>query len=343
MSAPLRIAWVVYGSLDQVSGGYIYDRLVVEQLRELGDTVTVISLSAGGESLPELSASEYDVVVADELCFREVGALFRAASPGLRRALLIHHLTAWEHAEGPVQSELLELEKAAIAAADVCIATSRVTADRLEHERLTQRVAVAEPGADRFARPSSAGQEPGAARLRLLFVGNILPRKRVLELADAFAELSSAHAELVLVGAELEPAYAQAVRALLDRADVAGRVRWLGSLEAAGVAEQLALADALVLPSALEGYGMVLSEALWSAVPIIAARVGAAEQLVSRTSAGLLYEPDDAAGLGAALSSFVSDGQLRAKLRAAAWLAAEQLPRWRDTASALRATLLRSR
>ena len=148
MPAPLRIAWVVYGSLDQVSGGYIYDRLVVEQLREMGDAVTVISLSSDSASLPELSASEYDVVVADELCFRELGALFHAASPGIRRAPLIHHLTAWEHAEGPVQSELLELEKAAIAAADVCIATSRVTADRLEHERLTQRVAVAEPGAD---------------------------------------------------------------------------------------------------------------------------------------------------------------------------------------------------
>ncbi len=40
----LRIAWVVYGSLDQVSGGYIYDRLVVEQLRAAGDRVTILSL-----------------------------------------------------------------------------------------------------------------------------------------------------------------------------------------------------------------------------------------------------------------------------------------------------------
>lgn len=343
MPAPLRIAWVVYGALDQVSGGYIYDRLVVEHLRALGDTVTVVSLSPDSASLPALSASDYDVVVGDELCFRELSALFGALPPGLRRVLLIHHLSAWEHPAGPARAALLELEKAAIAAADACIATSRVTADRLEHERLTRRVDVAEPGADRFERPSSAGQEPGAARLRLLFVGNILPRKRVLELAGAFAELSSSHAELVLVGAELEPAYAQAVRGVIARADVTSRVKWLGSLEAADVAEQLALADALVLPSALEGYGMVLSEALWSAVPIIAARVGAAEQLVSRTSAGLLYEPDDAGGLGAALSSFVSDTQLRTKLRAAAWLACEQLPRWRDTALTLRATLLQSR
>jgi len=337
------MAWVVYGSLDQVSGGYIYDRLVVEHLRALGDRVTIVSLEPNGATLPALDSNDYDVVLGDELCFRELGPLFRAAPPGLRRVLLIHHLTAWEHAPGPAQSELLALEKAAIDAADACIATSRVTADRLEHERLARRVLVAEPGADRFERPASAGQEPSGARLRLLFVGNIAPRKRVLELALAFAELSSEHAELVLVGAELSAGYAQEVRAVLARAGVTGRVRWLGSLAAADVAEQLSLADLLVLPSALEGYGMVLSEALWSGVPIVAARVGAAEELVSRTSAGLVYEPDDPSGLAAALTNFVADGELRSKLRRAAWLSAEQLPRWRDTALAVRATLVKPR
>ena len=87
----------MYGSLDQVSGGYIYDRLVVEQLRALGDSVTVISLTPGASKLPALSPDDFDVVVGDELCFRELLPLFQR-SPGLRRVLLIHHLTAWEHA-----------------------------------------------------------------------------------------------------------------------------------------------------------------------------------------------------------------------------------------------------
>jgi glycosyltransferase involved in cell wall biosynthesis len=105
----------------------------------------------------------------------------------------------------------------------------------------------------------------------------------------------------------------------------------------------LALADVLVLPSELEGYGMVLSEALWASVPVIAARVGAAEKLISRSGAGLLYEPDDDAALGATLASFVGDARLRARLRGCAWRAAEHLPRWRDTALAMRATLSQSR
>lgn len=338
----LRIAWVIYGSLDQVSGGYIYDRLVVEHLRTLGDAVTIVSLMPNSGSPASFHGGNYDVVVGDELCFRELSPLFRSAPDGLRRVLLIHHLTAWEHAPGPERDELLALEQAAIDAADVCVATSRVTADRLQHERVASNVFVAEPGADRFPRAPSAVRNLAAAYTRLLFVGNILARKRVLELARAFAELPRDQLELVLVGAELEPDYAGEVRAFIAQAQIADRVHWLGSLDATGVAAQLALADVLVLPSILEGYGMVLSEALWAGVPFIAARVGAAEALVGRTSAGLLYEPNDASGLSTALSRFVADHALRDQLRRAAWQAEAHLPRWRDTALALRATLLKS-
>jgi glycosyltransferase involved in cell wall biosynthesis len=70
---------------------------------------------------------------------------------------------------------------------------------------------------------------------------------------------------------------------------------------------------------------------------VIAARVGAAEKLIGETGAGLLFEADDAAALGASLSAFVSDAKLRLKLRRAAWNAAETLPRWRDSALSLRA------
>lgn len=337
----LRIAWVVYGPIEQVSGGYIYDRLVVEHLRALGDQVTVLSLAPAQNPLPHLRAEDFDVVVGDQLCFRELLPMFQSADPGVRRVLLIHHLAAWEQSAGAEQRELLALERELVDCADACVATSHVTADRLYAERISTRVAVAEPGADRLPRPETGGQEPCGALLRLLFVGNLLRRKRVLELCEAFAGLPAANSELVLVGAmDLEPEYVTAVRRLVAAEDLGKRVRFLGSLTAEGVAEQLAQADALVLPSALEGYGMVLSEALWASVPVIAARVGAAEQLIGRTSAGLLYEPDDDSALGATLSAFVSDALLRARLRENAWRAAEVLPRWRDTALALRRQLL---
>ena len=40
----MHIGLIIYGSLDTLTGGYLYDRLLVEQLRHRGDQVDVISL-----------------------------------------------------------------------------------------------------------------------------------------------------------------------------------------------------------------------------------------------------------------------------------------------------------
>jgi glycosyltransferase involved in cell wall biosynthesis len=338
---PRRIAWLVYGSLDQVSGGYIYDRLVVEQLRELGDEVTVLSLEPG--RMPALpSARDFDCLVGDELCFRELLSIFRDAEPELVRVLLIHHLSAWELAPGAERDATLALERSVVELADARLATSFVTAERLQREGLASSVHVAEPGADRLARPAERA-ERGGAPVRFLFIGNLIPRKQVLELVQAFARLPDERAELVLVGAELDAAYAAELRRAAQAPHLQGRVHWRGGLDPAGVAAELERADALVLPSRLEGYGMVLSEALWSGVPVIAARVGAAVQLSEATGAGLLHDGEDSEGLFENMNHFMGKAALRARLREAAWQAHAVLPRWRATALNLRAALPRSR
>ena len=40
----MKIGLVIYGSIDTLSGGYMYDRMLVEHLRAQGDTVEIISL-----------------------------------------------------------------------------------------------------------------------------------------------------------------------------------------------------------------------------------------------------------------------------------------------------------
>ena len=43
-SGAMHIALVIYGSLNEVSGGFLYDRKLVEHLQQRGHEVTVISL-----------------------------------------------------------------------------------------------------------------------------------------------------------------------------------------------------------------------------------------------------------------------------------------------------------
>ena len=43
----MRIGFIIYGSLDTLTGGYLYDKIVVQGLMDLGHEVEVISLPAG--------------------------------------------------------------------------------------------------------------------------------------------------------------------------------------------------------------------------------------------------------------------------------------------------------
>ncbi|WP_437586407.1 glycosyltransferase family 4 protein [Sorangium sp. So ce1000] len=344
----MRIAWVVYGALDQTTGGYIYDRLVVERLRRRGDVVEVVSLDpaprsralAGLALARRLARIDPAVVVGDELCFPELGPAFAPLPRRIARVLLVHHLTAWELPPGARRTALALVEAAVIRLCDAHLATSATTAARLRREHGVDRVDVATPGADRLPLRPRAARDGGP--VRLAFVGSFIPRKGLLELLAAFERVGSARATLVLVGdAARDPAYGERVRRAIDgSAHLGSRVAVRGVLDDEALAAALAETDALVLPSQLEGYGMVLTEAIRAGVPVLAARAGAIAEVVQDGAEALLW--DDGEGLVRALSRFIEDGALRASMSRAAALRAPALPTWDGTAAAVSAALARA-
>ncbi|WP_438004214.1 glycosyltransferase family 4 protein [Sorangium sp. So ce321] len=347
----MRIAWVVYGALDQITGGYIYDRLVVERLRARGDAVEVVSLDpaprsralAGLALARRLAQVDPDVAVGDELCFPELGPAFAALPRRIARALLVHHLSAWELPPGPRRAALALQETAVLRLCDAHLATSATTAARLRREHGVARVDVAPPGADRLPlRPRAGGADRDGGALRLTFVGSFIPRKGLLELLAAFERIGSPRATLALVGdAARDPAYAGRVRGAIARsAFLRARVVVPGVLGDDALAAELAATDALVLPSLLEGYGMVLTEAVRAGVPVLAARAGAVAEVVQDGAEALLW--DDGEGLVRSLSRFLEDGALRASMSRAAAVRSAALPTWDGAATAVRAALSRA-
>src|SRR3989304_4240199 len=69
----MRIGLVIYGALDILSGGYLYDRKLVEYLRAQGDTVEIISLpwrnyaSHLTDNFSFKSPANLDILIQDEL------------------------------------------------------------------------------------------------------------------------------------------------------------------------------------------------------------------------------------------------------------------------------------
>lgn len=168
--------------------------------------------------------------------------------------------------------------------------------------------------------PPSANQpeEPG----RILFLGQVEPRKGIYELVEAVALLRARFPQVELaVGGQ------GAMAELRRRAaqwNVADRIDELGWVDAGQKAQQLARAAIFCLPSHAEGLPMAMLEAMAAGKAIVVTGVGGIPDAVRDGDNGLLVPPGDVQALAAALARLLDDEQERRRLGARARATIEQ-------------------
>ena len=197
------------------------------------------------------------------------------------------------------------------------------------------QVHVVEPGTDAAA----LAQGSGSPALTLLCVATLTPRKGHAVLVEALAGLRDRAWTLHCVGStSRHAATAQALRASIAALGLGHRVHLHGELCPAALEALYAQADAFVLPSYHEGYGMALAEALAHGLPVLSTTAGAIADTVP-AGAGVLLPPGDVAALRQALARLMDDTPWRAALAAGARAARLRLPTWPQAAASF-ATLL---
>lgn len=157
---------------------------------------------------------------------------------------------------------------------------------------------------------------PGGAPL-LAYFGRLEHEKGVQDLLAALPRVRRAHpgARLVVAGtgtaADLLVAAARRHRVL--------RSAWFaGHLPDAELAALLAAADAVVLPSLYEPFGIVALEAAAAGAPLVASTAGGLGEVVRDRETGLSFAPGDVAGLAAAVGAVLDDPRAAARRAAAA-------------------------
>lgn len=334
--APLH--FVVPGSIDQRTGGYLYDARMVAEMRAAGRRVQVQELAGRFPDADDAAREGMDAALTgmpDSACV-VIDGLAGGGLPGvldrhadrLRLVALVHHPLAEETGlSGEEAARFARLEREALASCRGVVVTSAFTRSRVEAYGVPpERVRVAVPGTE----PAERAVGPGAdAPPALLCVASLTRRKGHTVLLEALHRVRDLPWTCSFAGSgSLAPEYARTVSTLASALELGDRVTFLGELAMAALDRVYHTSSVFVLASHYEGYGMALTEAMARGLPVVSTTGGAIPYTVPG-EAGVLVEPGDADALAGALRAVLTDeGGLLKRLRSGAARVATTLPDW---------------
>lgn len=349
----MRVGLVIYGSLDTVSGGYLYDRKLVEQLGVLGHSVLLFTLayrdytkhlcdnlnSTWNESLAK---ARVDVMLQDELNHPSLlWANLRRRNT--RRhypvASVVHHLRSSETEHPPLLRRIYrEIERIYLNSVDALLYNSATTRNTVEPLLNRPRPAlVAYPAANHLPADepdvdlrtiAARSRTPGP--LRVLFVGNLIPRKGLDQLLNALAQLPDGSWQLTVVGGQTaDHGYTKYIHARCNLLPP-GAVQFAGRVSDGELVRHYRAHHLLAVPS-YEGFGIVYLEAMRFGLPVIASTLGAACEIVTEGENGFLVRPHDAAALSRHLRSLHDNREQLLAMSFAARRRYTQHPTWQQS------------
>jgi glycosyltransferase involved in cell wall biosynthesis len=349
-----KIAVLVPGPLDTRTGGYEYDRRVIEGLRASGWQVDARELREGfphpsaearREAARLLASLAGDtLVLIDGLAFGAMPVEACRESARLKLLALVHMpLAEAIGLDRRMAAELEAGERAALSAARFVIATGNSSADLLSRYGVERgRIAVIEPGTD----PAALSRGSDGTRVELLSVGSVTEGKGTELLVAALAMIPERNWHLTCAGSlDRDPAAVARVKAIVRRERLDDRVALVGELDAAALRARYDEADVFVLATLRETYCMAVAEALARGLPVVSTQTGAIPELVrpgaNGTPAGLITPPGDVKAMARELSRVCGDSALRATLARGARQARTRLPRWETAIARLNDVLER--
>ena len=342
----MKIGLVIYGSLDTLSGGYLYDRKLVGYLRSQGDTVEIISLpwrnyaAHLADNLRFQLPAGFDLVIEDELNHPSLLAANAGRHP-YPMISLVHHLRCSELRPAWQNAFYRAVERRYLHSVDGFIFNSNTTQRAVKHLTVDRKPSiVAYPPTDRFGEAlSESVVEARAAQagpLQVLFLGNVIPRKGLHTLLEAIRR-TPGKIQLDVVGSlTTDPAYAERMQGFARTNGLSSRVRFHGSLDNEPLAGMLKQAHVLAVPSSYEGFGIVFLEGMAFGLPAIGTTAGAAGEIIRDGENGYLIPPGDAAALATRLQSLASDRALLTRLSINALQRYRDQPKWEQTAGQIR-------
>jgi glycosyltransferase involved in cell wall biosynthesis len=346
----MKIGLIIYGSLDTMSGGYLYDRKLVESLRKRGDQVEIISLPWGNyaanltDNFHFRLPRGFDLIIEDEL---NHPSLLKANRQEHSYPIvsLVHNLHSLEP-RSTWQNDLYRVvERSYLNSVDGFIFNSNTTCDAVQALIGEQKpFIVANPPTDRFGSHPNENQIYSRANeansLRLLFLGNVIPLKGLHVVLEALRCLSFDYRLDIVGSLTVDPTYARKMQEKAKTYGLSSKVFFHGILDSEALIERFEYAQVMVMPSSYEGFGIAYLEGMGFGLPAIATTSGAASEYITDGENGCLIPPENASMLAERLTRLANDRELLARMSINALKRYQGQPTWEETMDSIRDFLL---
>jgi len=350
----MRLGLALYGNLDIITGGFLFDKQVVDYLRRQGDEVDIISLpwrpyglgllhNAHSGLKRRLRRAPYDVLIQDELVHPSFFWLNQRLKPGIGYPVisLVHLLRSTE--ERPAwQNQLYRwVERQYLQSVDGFIFISRHTQVLVEailgHAK---PCTIAYSAGDRLG---GLTPEQITARVlapgprQIIFLGAVIPRKGLDVLLQALAPLKNEAWQLIVVGSlSTDRHYAGKIHKLISRLGLTHQVDLPGILLGSDLIACLNRSHILAVPSYIEGLALAYLEGMHYGLVPLASTGGAAGEVITPGRDGFLIPPKDVGALTASLGELLQDNQKLLTMSLAARERIARHPTWDQTGATIR-------
>lgn len=345
---------MIYNSLETLTGGYIYDRFLVDYLRNQGHRVEVLSLPSQGyvsdmrsnfsHALWDcLLTTPFDILIQDALIQPSMFLLNQKIQDHIQYPLvgLIHSLRSLMMQHSVLQPLYQFVERRYLATLDGYIFNSchsRINVEKLIDGKKPSVVAL--PAADHIDalpdRASIRSRASQAETLRILFLGNLLPGKGLHHLLRALTLVDSLNYSIEIIGSpKMDAGYARRIHRQIRLDNLEDRVKLLGVLTGPALSDRLQHSHVLAVPSESESFGMAYLEGFAFGLPALASAKGGAAEIIRQGQNGFLISPGDVDTIAACLRTLNLDRNLLIKMSLAARETYDSHPRWRETLEAI--------
>lgn len=347
----MRIGLIIYGDLNEVTGGYIYDKYLVDFLRAQRVTVKVFSQKKkslwetlkhpfANPILNEIIEFSPDILLQDEMNFISLWLLNRKIQPKKDFPIIsiVHLLQANILKNNLFKWISTQIERVYFKSVNGYIFNSLSTKRSVfELVGTHPHCLVAYPGKDRLQLQmikNSISTRCHHHTFKIIFIGNLSYNKGLHILIHALSQVVDQSWSLSIVGKlDVDVQYTQKIFTMISDLKLEHNITIYGVLNIEQLKSLLLLQHILIVPSYFESYGIVYAEAMSAALPVIACNTGGVPEMISDSINGFLIPPGDTVMLKHYILKLIKDRKLLEKMSFSSLCTYQHLPSWEETMS----------